>query len=83
MILATGATGFLGSAVVEQMRTRTSADNFVAFARNKEKAKRLTDQGIQVRYGNFDDPASFDKAIQGHREGTTDVNHRRPTTPAT
>lgn len=65
MILVTGATGFLGSAVVERMRKKTLTDKFVTFARDKEKAKRLTDQGVQVRYGNFDDPASLDKAMQG------------------
>ncbi|MGJ1313180.1 NAD(P)H-binding protein, partial [Sphingobacterium multivorum] len=63
MILVTGATGHLGTAVIDQLLKHTSTENFVALARSEEKAKALKDKGVQVRIGDFDDPASLEKAF--------------------
>src|SRR5699024_114865 len=64
-LLITGATGHLGGATIKQLLQKTSADNIVAFARDENKAKDLIEKGIEVRYGNFDDTASLEKAVQG------------------
>jgi len=65
MILVTGATGHLGAAVIEQLLKKTDSANVVAFARDEAKAKHLTEKGVEVRYGSFDDTASLDKAMRG------------------
>jgi NAD(P)H dehydrogenase (quinone) len=65
MILVTGATGHLGTAVIDQLLKHTSTENFVALARSEEKAKALKDKGVQVCIGDFDDPASLEKAFAG------------------
>ncbi len=64
-LLITGATGHLGAATIKQLLQKTSADNIVAFARDENKAKDLIEKGIEVRYGNFDDTVSLEKAVQG------------------
>lgn len=63
MILITGSTGQLGTAAIEQLLKQTSADNIVAFARDKAKAVKLEEKGIEVRIGNFDDKASLERAL--------------------
>lgn len=65
MILITGATGHLGSAVVDHLLKESSLDNFIALARTEEKAKPIRDKGIQVRIGDFDDLASLEQAFDG------------------
>lgn len=64
-ILVTGATGHLGTAVVNQLLKNTNADNIVALARDESKAKSWKEKGVEVRLGTFDDTASLDKALQG------------------
>lgn len=65
MILVTGATGHLGTIVVEYLLKQTNADNIITLARSEEKAKALKDKGVKVRIGDFDDAASLDRAMQG------------------
>ncbi len=64
-LLITGATGRLGTATIKQLLQKTSADKMAAFARDEHKAKDLIAKGVEVRYGNFDDPDSLEKAVQG------------------
>jgi len=64
-ILVTGATGHLGTAVVNQLLKNTNANNIVALARDENKAKSLKEKGVEVRLGTFDDTASLDNALQG------------------
>ncbi len=64
-ILVTGATGHLGTAVVNQLVKNTNPNNIVALARDENKVKSLKEKGIEVRLGTFDDMASLDKALQG------------------
>lgn len=45
MILVTGATGNLGSAVIEQLLKKKSPDEIVCLARNEDKAQTLRDKG--------------------------------------
>lgn len=64
-ILITGATGHLGTAVINQLLKNTNVNNIVALARDENKAKSLKEKGVEVRLGTFDDTASLDKALQG------------------
>jgi len=63
-ILITGATGHLGTAVVNQLLRSTNANNIVAFARDENKAKSLKEKGVDVRLGTFDHKAALSKALQ-------------------
>src|ERR1700750_433847 len=65
MILVTGATGHLGTAVVSHLLKNTAASNIAALARDENKAKDLKGKGIEVRIGNYDNIQSLDKAMQG------------------
>src|SRR5690606_28954567 len=64
-ILITGATGNLGTAVINQLLKSTDDIHIVALARNENKAEYLGAKGVKVRIGSFDEPASLDKALQG------------------
>jgi NAD(P)H dehydrogenase (quinone) len=65
MILVTGATGQLGTAVIDHLLKKTSANQIAALVRDENKASALKEQGVDIRVGNYDDPASLDKAMQG------------------
>jgi NAD(P)H dehydrogenase (quinone) len=65
MILITGATGQLGTAVVKNLLKKTSANQIVALVRDESKASDLKEKGVNIRVGSYDDPASLDKAMQG------------------
>lgn len=62
MISVTGVTGKLGRIVLDDLRARVPADQLVAIARTPEKA---ADLGVQVRRGDYDDPASLRSAFAG------------------
>lgn len=64
-ILVTGSTGNLGTAVIQHLLKLTDKQNIVAFARDAEKAKKISDQGIEVRIGNYNDVASIQNALKG------------------
>jgi NAD(P)H dehydrogenase (quinone) len=65
MILVTGATGQLGTAAIANLRKKTSASQIAALVRDESKAAALKEQGVDIRVGSYDDPASLDKAMQG------------------
>ena len=65
MILVTGATGQLGTAVIQTLLKKTSADRIAAFVRDAGKAASLKDARVDIRVGSYDDPASLDRAMQG------------------
>lgn len=65
MILVTGATGHLGHAVVQQLLTKTSANNIAVLARDANKATDYAAKGISVRIGDFNDIASLAEATKG------------------
>ena len=64
-ILVTGATGFTGSYVVEELLN--AGHGVTAFVRTPEKAATLTQQypGLTVRHGCFEDSASIGAAMDG------------------
>jgi NAD(P)H dehydrogenase (quinone) len=65
VILVTGATGQLGAATIEFLLKKLPAAQLVGLARDEQKAAKLTTQGVAVRFGSYDDPASLDQAMQG------------------
>ncbi len=64
-IAITGATGQLGSFVVEALLKETSANNIVALVRNEAKASDLKNKGIELRHFDYDHPETLVPALQG------------------
>jgi NAD(P)H dehydrogenase (quinone) len=65
MILVTGATGQLGTAVIKTLLEKISATQIAALVRDKSKASALREKGVDIRVGSYDDTASLDQAMQG------------------
>ncbi|QNH63915.1 SDR family oxidoreductase [Hymenobacter sediminicola] len=65
MILITGATGHIGSAVIEQLLKTTDAGQVAGLVRDEAKATTLQAQGVQIRVGDYNDPATLNQAMQG------------------
>jgi NAD(P)H dehydrogenase (quinone) len=61
-IIVTGATGRLGRQVIEDLKTRVPADRIVGTTRNPAAA---ADLGVEIRHGDFDDPATLRTAFAG------------------
>lgn len=64
-LLVTGATGKLGSKVVELLLKTVPAEQLAVSVRNPEKAATLKTLGVDVRKGDFDAPESLDAAFAG------------------
>jgi len=65
MIAVTGATGKLGRLVIESLLARVPAADITLVVRSPEKAAELAARGVQVRRGNYDEPASLVTALAG------------------
>lgn len=64
-MLVTGATGKLGSKVVETLLKSVPASQLAVSVRNPEKAEGLQERGVEVRQGDFDRPETLDSAFAG------------------
>ncbi|MCY8342962.1 SDR family oxidoreductase [Bacillus haynesii] len=64
-MLVTGATGKLGSKIVEKLLETVPADQLAVSVRNPEKAEALRARGVDVRQGDFDRPETLESAFQG------------------
>lgn len=64
-MLVTGATGQLGAKVVEALLAKVPAEQLAVSVRDPEKASALRARGVDVRRGDFEDPASLDQAFAG------------------
>lgn len=64
-ILVTGATGKLGTKVVETLLKTVPASDLVVSVRNPEKAEDFRTRGVEVRQGDFDHPETLDTAFKG------------------
>ncbi len=62
-VLVTGATGFVGSHLVEALRER--GDEVTALARSAAKATALTRLGVRVVTGDLDDTTALETATAG------------------
>ncbi|CAN7729404.1 SDR family oxidoreductase [Paenibacillus sp. LjRoot56] len=61
-IIVTAATGELGKLVVKHLLAKVPASEIAVSVRNTEKAAEFAELGIEVRYGDWDDPASLEQA---------------------
>ncbi|WP_025846146.1 SDR family oxidoreductase [Paenibacillus ehimensis] len=64
-LLVTGATGKLGTKVVETLLKTVPASQLAVSVRNPEKAEGLRARGVEVRQGDFDRPDSLETAFAG------------------
>lgn len=64
-ILVTGATGILGSAVIENLLKHVSAQHINVLSRKKEKLLDMQAQGFNTFLGDYDDIGSLEKAMKG------------------
>jgi NAD(P)H dehydrogenase (quinone) len=65
MIVVTGATGQLGRLAIASLLKKVPAAEIVAAVRTVEKAGDLAELGIQVRYADYSQSASWDEALKG------------------
>lgn len=64
-MLVTGATGKLGTEVVETLLKSVPANQLAVSVRNPDKAEALRARGVEVRHGDFDAPETLDSAFAG------------------
>jgi NAD(P)H dehydrogenase (quinone) len=64
-LLVTGATGKLGTKVVEALLKSVPANQLAVSVRNPEKAEGYRTRGVEVRQGDFDHPETLDSAFAG------------------
>jgi len=86
MIIVTGATGKLGSAITERLLKKLPAGQIGVSVRDPAKASDLQARGVRVRSADFDDPASLRLAfadaaqvliISSNSSGERVVEHHR------
>ncbi len=65
MIAITGATGHLGRLVLAGLLEKVPATQLVALVRTPSKAADLAARGVQVRQGDYSQPATLTAALQG------------------
>jgi NAD(P)H dehydrogenase (quinone) len=65
MIVVSAATGEFGRLVVDQLLNRVPASDVAAAVRDVDKAADLADRGVQLRYGDYDEPDSLRDSFDG------------------
>jgi len=65
MIIVTGATGQLGSQIVQRLLDRVPADQVGVSVRDPDRGADLATRGVRVRHGDFTEPASLAEAFEG------------------
>lgn len=65
MIIVTGATGQLGSRVMDALLERTGSDRVGISVRDPGSVSKWAERGVRVRHGDFADPASLSSAFEG------------------
>jgi NAD(P)H dehydrogenase (quinone) len=81
-VIATGASGKLGRLVAESLMGRIAPSELVLVTRHPEALRELGARGADVRYGDFDDPASLPIAFAGDAAycSSVPIRSRRSTT---
>ncbi|MET7880243.1 NmrA family NAD(P)-binding protein [Micromonospora profundi] len=65
MFVVTGATGRLGSQIVDRLLDRLPPEAVGVSVRDTAKAASLAERGVRVRAGDFTDPATLQHAFEG------------------
>lgn len=65
MILVTGATGNLGSSVINQLDKVANKDQFIATSSSDKSVQNLKEKGYQARKANFNDMDTLRDAFNG------------------
>ncbi|GGO29293.1 NmrA family NAD(P)-binding protein [Micromonospora parathelypteridis] len=65
MFVITGATGQLGSQIVDRLLERVPANTVGVSVRDVAKAVSLAERGVRVRAGDFTDPTTLEHAFEG------------------
>ena len=65
VLVVTGANGEFGRAVVENVLAAAPSSRVVATVRDVARAADLTERGVEVRPGSFDDPDALARAFTG------------------
>ncbi|WAS91776.1 NAD(P)H-binding protein [Nannocystis punicea] len=65
MFIVTGASGTLGSLVVDQLLARVPAERIGVSVRDPDKVRALAHRGVRVRHGDFDEPSTLADAFAG------------------
>jgi NAD(P)H dehydrogenase (quinone) len=65
MIVVTGATGKLGSLVVEGLLQKVPANQIIAAVRTPDKASGLGARGVQIREADYSRPETLNAAFAG------------------
>jgi NAD(P)H dehydrogenase (quinone) len=63
-ILVTGATGHLGSSVIETLLKKTSSDKISIITRKEEKRAEFQSKGFNAFLGSYDDIIALDNAME-------------------
>lgn len=64
-ILVTGATGHLGSAVIETLIKNTTPDKISVITRREEKRAEFQSRGFHAHLGSYDEIRSLENAMKG------------------
>jgi NAD(P)H dehydrogenase (quinone) len=65
MIVVTGATGYLGRHVIEQLLERVPASEIAVAVRNTGRAADFAARGIDVRHADYEKPETLAAAFRG------------------
>ena len=65
MIAVTGANGYLGQLVIEELVQRVPANQIIAAVRSPEKASRFATLGVQVREADYTRSETLSTALHG------------------
>jgi uncharacterized protein YbjT (DUF2867 family) len=65
MIVITGATGALNGATADHLLDRLEPTGLAVVARDPARASRFAERGVEVRHGDYADPASLPSAFAG------------------
>jgi NAD(P)H dehydrogenase (quinone) len=81
-ILVTGASGQLGRLVALQLLERLPSDEVILVTRRPHALAELAERGVDVRYGDFDEPESLPAAFAGAERllliSTNNIGGRTP-----
>ena len=64
-VIVTGASGQLGRLVTEALLERLSPADLILVTRGRRALDDLAERGVEVRHGDFDEPASLSEAFAG------------------